>query len=275
VLARGWAVPCVTDIAFSYVVARVIYHREHPAIPFLLLLAIADDALGLAILALFYPVDTVRVLPGVALMTLAVAAAFALRRRRILAFWPYLAAAGALSWAALFTAGLHPALALVPIVPFMPHAARDPGLFVEAPPGAHDTLSRFERAWKRPVQVILLLFGLVNAGVRIQEFGTGTWSVFVAMLVGKPTGIMLAAGVAVLAGFTLPARIGVRDLAVIGLAAAIGFTVALFFVTAAWPVGPVLNEVKLGALLSVANAAVAVGVARLLGVGRFSGSRAA
>ena len=28
---------------------------SHPAIPFLLLLAIADDALGLVILALFYP----------------------------------------------------------------------------------------------------------------------------------------------------------------------------------------------------------------------------
>ncbi len=274
VLARGWAVPCATDIAFSYVVARAIY-RDHPAIPFLLLLAIADDALALVILALFYPVDTVHLLPGIVLMTLALVAAFWLRRRRVLRFWPYLATGGALSWAALFTAGLHPALALVPIVPFMPRASRDPGLFVDAPPEARDTLSRFEHAWKRPVQVILLLFGLVNGGVRVQEFGTGTWAVFASLLVGKPAGVLLATVAAGAAGFELPVRIGARDLVVIGLAAAIGFTVALFFATAAWPIGPVLNEVKLGALASVGSAAVALGAARALRVGRFSASRAA
>jgi NhaA family Na+:H+ antiporter len=52
---RGWAIPCATDIAFSAMVARLIFPSTHPAIPFLLLLAIADDALGLVILALFYP----------------------------------------------------------------------------------------------------------------------------------------------------------------------------------------------------------------------------
>ena len=54
-LTRGWAIPCATDIAFSAMVARLIFPATHPAIPFLLLLAIADDALGLVILAVFYP----------------------------------------------------------------------------------------------------------------------------------------------------------------------------------------------------------------------------
>ena len=57
-LSRGWAIPCATDIAFSAMVARVIFPVGHPAIPFLLLLAIADDALGLVILAVFYPSGT-------------------------------------------------------------------------------------------------------------------------------------------------------------------------------------------------------------------------
>ena len=52
---NGWAIPCATDIAFSYLVARVIFGVGHPAIAFLLLLAIADDAAGLMILAVFYP----------------------------------------------------------------------------------------------------------------------------------------------------------------------------------------------------------------------------
>jgi hypothetical protein len=45
--------------------------------------------------------------------------------------------------------------------------------------------------------------------------------------------------------------------------------VALFFATAAFPPGPVLDQMKMGALLSVSGAIVAVGVAALLRAGRF------
>ena len=31
-IVRGWAIPCATDIAFSYLVAKAIF-RRHPAIP--------------------------------------------------------------------------------------------------------------------------------------------------------------------------------------------------------------------------------------------------
>jgi Na+/H+ antiporter NhaA len=48
------------DIAFSYLVARIIFGAKHPGIPFLLLLAIAADALGLMILAVFYPSGDLR-----------------------------------------------------------------------------------------------------------------------------------------------------------------------------------------------------------------------
>ena len=89
-------------------------------------------------------------------------------KRRTLVFWPYILMAGALSWLGFYRGGLHPALALVPIVPFFPHAARDPGLFVESP-SAHDTLNEFEHWWKRPVDVMLFFFGLVNAGVTVRQ----------------------------------------------------------------------------------------------------------
>ncbi len=36
-LMRGWAIPCATDIAFSAMIARLIFPSGHPAIPFLLL----------------------------------------------------------------------------------------------------------------------------------------------------------------------------------------------------------------------------------------------
>lgn len=267
-LRRGWAIPCATDIAFSYLVAKGIF-RRHPAIPFLLLLAIADDALGLAILALFYPVGELNLLVGGVLLAAALAAALALRRHRVRNFWLYVAGGGSLSWAALYLGGLHPALALVPIVPFLPHAARDPGLFVEAPARARDPLSEFEHWWKYPVQVVLFLFGLVNAGVPLQQVGIGTWAVLGAILAGKPIGIGLAVAAAVAAGLHLPHRLGWRDVVVVGFAAAIGFTVALFFATAAFPPGPLLDQAKMGALLSVSGAIMAVAAAMVLRVVRF------
>ena len=81
-LIRGWAIPCATDIAFSAMVARVIYPSTHPAIPFLLLLAIADDALGLMILAVFYPTGTIRPIEFGVLLGLAMAFAYWLKRGR-------------------------------------------------------------------------------------------------------------------------------------------------------------------------------------------------
>ena len=272
-LVRGWAIPCATDIAFSALVARAIF-RRHPAIPFLLLLAIADDALGLLILAAFYPVGELNLITGGIFLAAGMIAAFTLKKRCVRSFWPYLAVAGPLAWFGLFQGGLHPALALVPVVPFVPHAARDPGLFVEAPPTARDTLSEFEHWWKHPVQVVLFLFGLVNAGVALRAYGHGTWAVLLAIMLGKPTGIGLAVAAAVAIGFRLPQKLTWRDVAVVGCTAGIGFTVALFFATAAFPTGRWLDETKLGALLSVASAVVAVTAAAALGVGRFRASRA-
>jgi NhaA family Na+:H+ antiporter len=94
------------------------------------------------------------------------------------------------------------------------------------------------------------------------------------VLAGKPVGIGLAVSVALAAGFKLPDRVTARDVVVIGFAAAIGFTVALFFATAAFPAGPLLDQTKMGALLSVSGAGLAIAVAAVLRVGRFTSTAA-
>lgn len=262
-LVRGWAIPCATDIAFSAMVARVIFPAAHPAIPFLLLLAIADDALGLIILAIFYPSGTLSFGALAALMTAALLLALWLRRRRTRSFWPYVLGPGALSWAGLYLGGFHPALALVPIVPFMPHGPRDLGIFDAREEQQPDTLNRFEHWWATPVQFVLLLFGFANAGVRFEQIGPGTYYVLTALLLGKPLGVLLFSGAARLLGARLPPGLRVGDLLVVGVAAAIGFTVSLFFATAAFPEGTALAETKMGALLSFVAAPVAVVLARI------------
>ena len=137
-LANGWAIPIATDIAFSYLVARIVFGARHPAVGFLLLLAIADDAAGLIILAVFFPSGDL----ALEWLLLSVAAAFAVyvlanRLPRMLdgtnearpythmaqklGFWPYLIA-GCASWYGFQQAGIHPALGLLPIIPTIPHA---------------------------------------------------------------------------------------------------------------------------------------------------------
>jgi NhaA family Na+:H+ antiporter len=264
-LTRGWAIPCATDIAFSAMVARLVFPRTHPAIPFLLLLAIADDALGLIILAVFYPSGSISFAWLSVLMTAAVLLAIWLRGRRTKSFWPYVIGAGSLSWAALFLGGFHPALALVPIVPLMPHGRRDVGLFDPQEARLHDTLNRFEHAWAVPVQIILLMFGFANAGVPFAEVGPGTYYVLAALLLGKPFGILAATQLARLAGAQLPSSLRVPDLLTMATAASIGFTVSLFFATAAFPEGPNLAQTKMGALLSFGAAPLTIAVSQLVG----------
>jgi NhaA family Na+:H+ antiporter len=268
-LALGWPVPFATDLAVSYFVARQVF-RPHPAIPLLLLLAIASDALGFVAVALFNPTRELHLAVGLLILAVAMSIAQGLRRARVKSFWPYMLGAGSLSWCALYWSGLHPALALVPVMPFLPHAARDPGFFVDAPPGAKDTLSRFEIWWRYPAQLALFFFGLVNAGVPLHALEIGTWGVPIAALVGKPLGILLAAGLALAAGLHLPHRVGWRELIVVAFAASIGFSVGLFFCSALLPPGQLRSEVSMGVLLTLAGAPVAVALGRLLRVGRFA-----
>ena len=263
-LVRGWAIPCATDIAFSAMVARLIFPAAHPAIPFLLLLAIADDALGLIILAVFYPSGSLSLWAPIIFLPAAVLVAWSLRRRRTMSFWPYVIGPGALSWTALYLGGFHPALALVPIVPFMPHSPRDLGLFDPRERHRLDTLNRFEHWWATPVQLVLLLFGVANAGVPFAQIGSGTYYVVAGLLLGKPIGIVFFSRLARAAGGHLPPGLRSGDLLVVGVVAAIGFTVSLFFATAAFPGGAALAQTKMGALLSSVAAPVALVISRIV-----------
>jgi Na+:H+ antiporter, NhaA family len=266
-LMPGWAIPCATDIAFSYMAARLVFPRGHPAIPFLLLLAIADDALGLILLALFYPSGPLSLFNFAALMIPAIGLALALRRLRVLNFWPYAVGAGGLSWLAMYFGGVHPALALVPVVPFMPHAKRDFGLYDPREEHLTDTMNRFEHWWKVPVQFILFFFGLVNAGVMFSAVGSGTWIVLLSLLAGKPIGILSFTYLSVKAGLRAPGGLTYLHTAVVGVTAGIGFTVALFFATAAFPGGgAALDEAKMGALMSFIAAPLAVIFGRAVGL---------
>ncbi|MAM62534.1 Na+/H+ antiporter NhaA [Maritimibacter sp. UBA3975] len=283
-VANGWAIPTATDIAFSYVVGRMVFGAGHPAVRFLLLLAIADDAGGLIILALFYP--SAAIAPVWLLLSFAAAfgafVAFNWLPRRLdrgdqnrprstwvrlhLSWYPY-AVAGLVSLFAFTQSGLHPALALLPLIPALPHADRAFGIFAEAETHLHDVLNEAEHALQVPVEVILFLFGLVNAGVVVTAIGAPTWLVLGGLLLGKPVGIALAGLLAArVFGLGLPDGMRTADLVVVGLVAAIGFTVSLFFAAVAFDPGPVQEAAKMGALFSFVAVIAALVAGKLLRV---------
>lgn len=289
-VANGWAIPTATDIAFSYLVGRLVFGAGHPAVRFLLLLAIADDAAGLIILAVFYPSGELA--PEWLLLSLgsALAVFYFFNRlprqldrgnqlrprstwvRNKLSFWPYLIA-GCLSWYGFQEAGIHPALGLLPIVPTIPHADRAFGIFSEAEQYLTDLLNHSEHLLKHPVEVILFFFGLLNAGVEFSSIGSPTWLVLAGLLVGKPIGVLffgwLAAGPL---GLGLPQGMRTIDLFVIGCVAAIGFTVSLFIASVAFDSSvmlgdiPVQDAAKMGALFSFFAAVVSIIAGRVTGV---------
>jgi NhaA family Na+:H+ antiporter len=271
---NGWGIPTATDIALAWLVARVAFGGGHPAVSFLLLLAIADDAIGLGIIAVFYPdpVHPVR-LELLGVVAFAAALAWAMRKRGVHDYRAYLLGPGVLSWVGLHFAHLHPALALVPVIPFLPHEARDVGLFVEQQDGVFraDALNRFASAFKLPVAFGLFFFGLANAGVPFSNVGHATWAVFLSLLVGKTCGVFLFSLAARRVGFELPTGMNVRSLFAAGVTAGLGLTVALFVAGVAFTDAHLQGAAKMGALMSAFIAPLAIFVARALGAHRIEG----
>lgn len=272
----GWGIPTATDIALAWLVARLVFGTRHPAVSFLLLLAVADDAVGLAIIAVFYPDPNNPVAPiWLGLVAAGILVAYLLQRQKVTSFWPYVLLAGGLSWYGLLSAHLHPALALVPVVPFMPNRGRDEGLFVERGRDYPDTLNQFEHFFKGPVDFGLFAFGLANAGVAFSSVGPATWAVAGALIVGKTVGITGFSLAAHIAGFSLPEGMNVKTLTLAGLVAGIGLTVALFVAGVAYTDETLIGSAKMGALISSLAAPLALVAGKVLSVNRIDSADAA
>jgi NhaA family Na+:H+ antiporter len=266
-MANGWGIPTATDIAFAWLAARLIFGNNHPVIAFLLLLAIADDAIGLVIIALFYPDPLLPIAPlWLALTGAGMLIAYALRKKTVKSYWPYLLCGGIPSWIGLFKAHLHPALALVFIIPFLPHPPHETKHMFEEDPKDFSTLARFEQEWKIIVDFGLFMFGLANAGVAFSAVGPATWLVLCALLFGKTAGIFAMGLLGQKLGFPLPWGMGKRHLLVAGIIAGIGFTVALFVAGEAFTDPGIQGAAKMGAMLSIAAFPIAFAAAKLLGI---------
>ena len=278
----GWAIPTATDIALAWLIARVIFGARHAAVNFLLLLAVADDAIGLVIIAVFYSEN---VQPLWLLLTAGgMVTAYALRRIGI-TWWPvYILVAGGMSWVGMVQAGVEPALSLVVIVPFLPalhpagHEAEEPeaaehggeGAVVAHASHSHSVsvLDQFEHHIKLPVDFGLFFFAWANAGVAFGNINQVTLMILLSLIVGKTVGVTLFSFIVSKLGFPLPEGMSVRHLAVAGMIAGLGLTVALFVANKAYYGTEFLDPGKMGAVFSIVVAGLAFIFARVIGVRR-------
>ncbi len=248
---KGWAIPTATDIALAWMLARFVFGNKHPAVAFLLLLAVVDDGIGLAIIAIFYPDPSMPFEALWLLLTLlGVVIAFVLRKRNVNNYWPYLIIAGVLSWIGLYNAGISPALSLVFIVPFLPHLCESDGGIRQDTAPAVAALNKFDHQWSGFVDYGLFFFGIANAGVLLGAVGPLTWIVLLSLICGKIVGITSFSLLASKMGFPLPTGMGAKELVTASLVAAMGLTVALFISDVAFTDLAIQGAAKMGALFS-------------------------
>ena len=229
-----------------------------------MLLAVVDDGIGLIIIAVYYgdkskPPE----LGWLGLLLLAVVVSFALRKFKVKRWEIYVAVAGPIAWFGLLLSSMHPALALVFVVPFMPlHNEGESGDPGHGHDGKHEyvTLHAFGADLKPFVDCfVLFFFGLANAGVQMKNVGGITAAIIISLIVGKTLGVGFMSMLGSKIGFPLPTGMGTKEGFMVGFIASIGLTVALFVSGEAFPDKLVLQgEAKMGALLSVLVAAVAI-----------------
>lgn len=293
----GWGVPMATDIAFAVGILTLLGKRVPAALRVLLLaLAVIDDLGAIIVIALFYSSGIVT--SGLMVAATGLLGVFVMQRLGFRSKLAYVVPS-LVSWAGIYTAGIHPTIAGVIVGLVTPvRAWRGPhGFVVDVTSEVKhmiqkgpSELSTHELATSlRHVDVarreamspaeslietlhpwvafgIMPLFALANAGVPVVvgDFDANTLAVACAisigLIVGKPLGILVASWFTLRLGIgTLPVGLTFRHLLVLGVVAGVGFTMALFIAQLAFADLRLLAGAKLG-ILAASGAAAVIGL---------------
>jgi NhaA family Na+:H+ antiporter len=238
-LREGWAIPTATDIAFAVAVLALIgSHLPGPLRVFLLTLAVVDDLIAIAIIAVFYTAD-IEILP--LLISAGVIAVYGflaqryrtLFREKAFAAWLILLPLGFVAWAFLHASGIHATIAGVALAFTIPVRAK----CNDAEASGGGLAEEFEHRF-RPLSagIAVPIFAFFAAGVAvggiegIARAATDpvTIGIVAGLVLGKPLGIVLSVRLLTWATrVRLDPSLRWVDLVGVGLLAGIGFTVSL------------------------------------------------
>jgi NhaA family Na+:H+ antiporter len=246
-LARGWAIPAATDIAFAIGVLALLGSRAPASLKlFLTTVAIVDDMGAVAIIAAVYTESLhLLALTGAALV---LAAMFGMNRGGVRRLWPYWLAFGLL-WYLVLLSGVHATIAGVLAALTIPIKVTP-----AAPDAADSPLHRLEHGLHPWVAyAIVPLFGFVNAGVALGGASLTDplpLGIAAGLFVGKQLGVFGAVWATVKLGLAAPPS-GASWAQIYGvcLLCGIGFTMSLFISGLAFAGEPLLiDEAKIGIL---------------------------
>lgn len=256
-LARGWAIPAATDIAFAIGVLALLGSRAPASLKlFLTTVAIVDDMGAVAIIALAYTdaIDGAALLAAIVIMAIM----FALNRAGVTKLRWYLALAGLL-WVAVLLSGVHATIAGVLAALAIPLKPSSGATESEA-----STLHRLEHMLQKPVAyAIVPLFGFANAGVSLAGVGPGAvlaplpLGIALGLFAGKQLGIFASVWLSV--KFRLaeqPAHASWPQIYGVSLLCGIGFTMSLFIGGLAFSDPALADEMKIGVLTGSLIAAI-------------------
>lgn len=285
---RGWGVPMATDIAFALGVLALLGSRAPLSLKvFLTSLAIVDDLGALVVIALFYT-ENISLMylqfGGVALALLVLFNMFKVRSPIPyllvgVGLWYCLLESGIHSTiAGVLLAMTIPATGRVNSQRFAEATGRALDVFDDEEMGRCVRTSSTQRAAVQAIAtsctqvmpplhriehalhgwvafLILPVFALANAGVHIGhgagEAITGSVSlgVIFGLFLGKPIGIVGACWIATKLNIAaLPTGVNWRQMVGVGMLGGIGFTMALFIATLAFPDAAQLTAAKMGIL---------------------------
>ncbi len=268
---NGWGIPMATDIAFALGVVALLGSRVPPTLKiFLLTLAIVDDIGGILVIAFFYTTDVAFtwLLAAVGGLVLVVV------MQRLRVWWtPIYVVVGSFVWFATHESGVHATIAGVALgllCPARPLLSRSvsPAPTNGSAPSAEDVrlagielreqVSVVERleSLLHPYTAFFIVpvFALSNAGIELSgdalaEASTAsiTLGVFLGLVVGKTVGVVAFTWLGTRLGLPMPRGASWSQVLGIGVAAGIGFTVALFIDGLAFDPGdPLLEQAKIG-----------------------------
>lgn len=265
-LARGWAIPAATDIAFAVGVLALLGSRANPTIKLLLVtIAIVDDVGAVLIIALVYTaqLDYWAIIAATVIMTV-MAGMNLMGVRRLL---PYLIGFGLL-WYAMLASGIHATIAGVLAALAVPLGQGE----------AHSPLKRLEHAIHPWVMFgIMPLFGLVSAGVHMTSVSEVLQplplAIIAGLFVGKQIGVFGAIWLTIRSGLApAPQYARWSELYGASVLCGIGFTMSLFIGALAFPMSPeAVEQAKLGTLAgSLLSAIVGFAILRMAAPQPFS-----
>jgi NhaA family Na+:H+ antiporter len=252
-MARAWAVPTATDIAFVVAICAMLGRAMPPQLRiFLLGLAVIDDLMAVIVIAVFYTetisTTSLMVAGGAALVVVLMAA---LGVRRVAAY----VLVGVVMWAAVLKSGVHATIAGVVLGLLIP---------IRAAPGEESPLHRLEHGLKPWVTLMIMpIFAFANAGLPLLGLKLADLiaplplAIACGLFFGKQAGVSFAVWAADRTGLA-PRPVGVSWGQVYGAAllTGVGFTMSLFIGSLAVPAEQ-MDGVRFGVLAGSLASAIA------------------